>query len=156
PALQGVRASGMTLADAPRALQDAVLTTFAGPSQQTELTASDAADFGGAVGISGATAVGGAPYTNSLLGGAHTFTESGGIWSQQAELTPSDPVVVDEFGSFVAVSGSTVVVSAPGNSAAYVFVRSGSVWSQQAELTAYGIGGSVAISGSTVIAGAPY
>src|SRR5262245_19911406 len=110
PALQGVRASGMTLADAPRALQDAVLTTFAGPSQQTELTASDAADFGGSVGISGSTAVVGAPYTNSFIGAAYIFTESGGIWSQQAELTPSDPVVVDEFGSFVAVSGSTVVV----------------------------------------------
>jgi uncharacterized repeat protein (TIGR01451 family) len=89
---------------------------------------------------------------------------SGATWSQQQELTGSDPAADDRFGISVAVSGDTVVVgaSAANSSAgsAYVFVRSGATWAQQAQLTpsdAAGggyFGNSVAISGNTVLVGA--
>src|SRR5579862_3521400 len=63
---------------------------------------------------------------------------------QQAELTASDAAAGAQFGSSVAISGSTAVVGAPftnssagaGSGAAYVFVRVGNSWLQQAELTA--------------------
>ena len=55
------------------------------------------------------------------------FVRSGTAWSQQAELTASDGAANDAFGSSVAISGSTVVVGAPGKNsstgAAYVFTR---------------------------------
>src|SRR5437016_4613127 len=58
-ALHGARTSGMTLAQAPQALQAAVRSTFAGPSQQAELIPSDSTsgDSGWSVAISGSTAV---------------------------------------------------------------------------------------------------
>jgi len=95
------------------------------------------------------------------------FVESGGTWSQQAELTASDGAAYDNFGWSVALSSSTVVVGAPHHmvgsnitqGAAYVFAESGGTWNQQAELTssdgvAYDyFGSSVAIGGSSVVAG---
>jgi hypothetical protein len=141
--------------------------------QQAELTASDGAAnelFGSVVAISGSTAVVGAPYhgSNFAQGAAYVFVQSGGTWSQQAELTSSDGAADDNFGSSVAVDGSTVVVGAiqhqvGSNSrqgAAYVFVQSGTKWSQQAELTSSDgaaddyFGTSVAVDGSTVVVGA--
>jgi hypothetical protein len=140
-------------------------------SQQAELTASDSAAydwFGSSVAVDGSTAVVGAPGKNDAQGAAYVFVESGGTWSQQAELTASDGEGEDRFGWSVAVSGSTAVVGAiyhpgwasPGPGAAYVFVESGGTWSQQAELTASDgaaydwFGGSVAVSGSTAVVGA--
>lgn len=131
------------------------------------LTASNgtAADgFGTTMAISGSTAVVGADAKNSLTGAVYVFTRTGSTWSQQAELTASDGVAGDYFGSAVAISGSTVVVGAYGQNsgagAAYVFGRLGTTWTQQAELTAadggapdfFGI--SVGVSGSTAIVGA--
>jgi hypothetical protein len=138
-------------------------------SQQAELAASDGAAgdyFGWSVAISGSAMVVGAIGKNSFTGAAYVFVRSGSIWSQQAELTPSDGSFGESFGSSVTISSSTVVVGAIGknlnNGAAYVFVRSGSTWSQQAELTASDptgtdyFGTSVAISGLTVLVSAPY
>jgi nucleoside-specific outer membrane channel protein Tsx len=137
-------------------------------SQQAELTASDGTfddGFGHRVAISGDTVLVGALGKNSATGAAYVFVRSGTTWSQQAELTASDGASGDQFGSSVAISGSTAVVGAPIKKntigAAYVFVASGTTWSQQAELTAsdgFGelfFGNSVAISGSTVVVGAP-
>jgi hypothetical protein len=148
-------------------------------SQQAELTASDGAAhdfFGGSVALSSGTAVVGAPGrtvgSNVSQGAAYVFVQSGGTWSQQAELTASDGTAQDYFGGSVAVNGTTVVVGArchpgldfcaesPGPGAAYVFVQSGGTWTQQAELTASDKAGgdefgySVAVSGSTVVVGA--
>jgi FG-GAP repeat/Abnormal spindle-like microcephaly-assoc'd, ASPM-SPD-2-Hydin len=144
-------------------------------SQKSELTASDGGagdNFGDAVAVNGSTIVVGAPGSNGSQGAAYVFLESGGTWSQQAELTASDGDGNDNFGDAVAVDGSTVVVGAPrhpasgccvtGPGAAYAFVRSGTTWSQQAELTASdgaagdSFGYSVAVSGSTAVVGAPY
>ncbi len=138
----------------------------AAPIQQAELTASDGTsgdDFGISVAISGSTAVVGAPYRNGNTGAAYVFVRSGETWSQQAELTASDGASGDWFGSSVAISGSTIVMGAPGKNVstgvAYVFVGSGATWSEQAELTPSPIaaifGVSVAISGSTVVVGSP-
>ena len=141
-------------------------------SQQAELTASDGAagdHLGYSVAVSGSTAIAGAPYHNSQQGAAYVFTQSGGTWSQQAELTASDGATEDNFGFSVAVSGSSALVGAPyhevgSNSqqgAAYAFVQSGSTWTQQAELTSSdgaagdNFGLSVAVSGTTAVAGAP-
>ena len=91
------------------------------------------------------------------------FTRSGTTWSQQAELTASDGVALDQFGISLALSasGSQLVIGANGKNngagAAYVFTRSGTTWSQQAELTGSigQFGASVALSGTTLVVGAP-
>ncbi len=65
--------------------------------QQAELTASDGVsgdEFGFSVAVSGSTIVVGAPYraigSNSKQGAAYVFVQSGGTWSEQAELTALD------------------------------------------------------------------
>lgn len=76
---------------------------------------------------------------------------------------------LDGLGASVALSGDTLVVGAPGQSAggnssgaAYVFVRVGEVWAQQAQLVADNaeandqFGTSVAIDGDTIVVGAPH
>ena len=146
-------------------------------SQQAELTASDGASgdyFGWSVAVSGNTAVVGAIHhavgSNQQQGAAYVFAQNGTTWSQQQELTSSDGTSGEDFGFSVAVSGSTIVVGAPGfavgsnsgQGAAYVFVPNGATWSQQAELTASdgaardNFGWSVAASGNTVVVGAPF
>jgi sugar lactone lactonase YvrE len=148
-----------------------VFVLSAGETQQQELTASDgAADdfFGTSVALSGNTAVIGAYRKNSAQGAAYVFVLSGGVWTQQQELTDSDGAADDEFGASVAVSGNTALIGEtgggiplspgfPGPGAVYVFVLSEGVWSQQQELTAsdgFGhFGNSVAVSGSTAVIG---
>jgi hypothetical protein len=141
---------------------------FVLPSQQAELTASDGAGsdrFGYSVALSGSTAVVGADGKNSGTGAAYVFVHTGTGWSQQAELTASDGAEGDEFGFSVGVSGSTVMVGAPGKNSStgtvYVFLHTSAGWSQKAELTASdhaagnAFGASVAIDRSTAVVGAP-
>ena len=140
-------------------------------SQQAKLTASDAVqeqNFGSSVGLSGDTAVVGAPRGPGLVVGcAYVFVRSGGTWTQQAKLTPNDGARDDAFGRAVSVSGDTALVGADltdgagtGSGSAYVFVRSGTSWSQQAELVASdaqefdAFGGAVSIAGNTALIGA--
>ena len=120
----------------------------------------------------GSTAVvgqlGDSPSTD-VPGVAHVYTSDGVDWTQQAELTASDPSYDTLFGNAVAVSadGNTVIVGDPGecghglnnceHGAAYIFTRSGSTWTQQAELHGGpGFGGAVALSsdGNTALVGA--
>ncbi len=132
---------------------------------------------------SAATGVNGNQVDNSALdsGAAYVFTRSGGVWSQQAYLKASNTEAGDEFGSWVAVDGDTLVVgarfedsaatgvngnqvdnSALDSGAAYVFTRSGGVWSQQAYLKASNTGAGdlfgnhVAVDGDTLVVGAPF
>jgi uncharacterized repeat protein (TIGR01451 family) len=125
--------------------------------------------FGIQVVISGNTAVVGEYNSSpSTPGTAYIFQRSGMVWSEQAELTPSDGVVGDAFGSSVAISGDSVVVGAllrsSGQGAAYVFVEPPRGWSdmtETAKLTASDgvagdrFGAGVAISGDTIAVGAP-
>jgi len=138
-------------------------------TQQQKLTASDAATgdyFGTSAALSadGLTAVVGAPAKNSYTGASYVFTVSGGVWTQQAELTAGDAAANDSFGTSVAVNGdgTTAITGASGKDAykgaGYVFVLSGGVWSQQAKLSAGNgvagdaFGGHVAVSSNGGIA----
>jgi len=143
--------------------------------QEAELTASDgaAADaLGTSVAVSGSTMVVGATGGTGVTsdeGAVYVFSDSSGVWKQTAELTASDGAAGDQFGSSVAVSGTTIAVGAPDHrvgsnpqqGAAYVFSNSSGVWTQTAELTASDgaaydmFGSSVAVSGTTIVAGAP-
>ena len=82
-----------------------------------------------------------------------------------AELKGSDTVAQDNFGGSVAVSGSTVVISAVGHAVkagrAYVFTRTATGWHQSAELKGLDTMagdefGAVAVSGSTIVVGDRY
>jgi FG-GAP repeat len=116
--------------------------------------------FGYSVAVSGTTAVVGAPYHASYAGRAYVFTKTATGWKQVAELKGSDTVAGDDFGSSVAISGTTAVVGAPdaGSNAgrAYVFTKTGKGWKQVTELKVAGdhFGSSVAISGTRAIVGA--
>ena len=149
--------------------------------QQAELTASDGAagdQFGFSIALSGdgnTAVVGAFGHTvngNVYPGAAYVFTNSGGNWSQQAELSASDGAAGDWFGDSVALSGdgNTAVLGASGHAvngnqiqgAAYVFTNSAGSWSQQAELTAsdgvyddeFGISVALSSDGNTALVGA--
>ena len=101
-------------------------------------------------------------------GAAYIFTQSGNSWSQAAMLTAEFGNAGDEFGSAVALDGSTALVGSPfedigfveNQGAAYLFTGSGANWSQEARLaTGDGIeddrfGGAVALDGNTALVGA--
>jgi len=85
-------------------------------TQQQKLTASDGVPgdvFAGAVAVSGDTAVIGAPGKNNGQGVAYVYVRSGGVWTQQLELTASDGAAGDGFAEAVAVSGDTAVIGSP-------------------------------------------
>jgi len=144
-------------------------------TEVAHLTASDGAAsdyFGVSVAIEGDTAVAGAyghdtaAGTNS--GAAYVFHRSGGVWTQQAELTPLGAQANDWFGYSVDLDGGRVLVGAylddtPAGAnagSAYVFDWTGAAWAQTAQLTAsdasahdaFGI--NVALSGNNAIIGA--
>lgn len=138
--------------------------------------------FSRAVAISGDTAVVGAWYDSSVAfnaGAVFIYVRTGGTWTLQQTLRPSNTRFCANFGGAVAISGDTVVVGARlersgstgvnGNQlneecgssgAAYVFTRSGGTWTQEAYLkasntgTADYFGSSVAVSGDTIVVGA--
>jgi hypothetical protein len=157
--------------------------------QQAKLTAGDGGYnnwFGNSVAISGDTVVVGAPYEGSVgaIGAAYVFVRSGGIWRQQAEMTPPDIDTycrrICAFGYSVAILGGggamSLAVGVPGWAprfdgaqvgAVYIYTGSGNKWSPPQTLTADdgaggdGLGSSVAIVGTPgtvheVVAGAPY
>ena len=156
---------------------DAYVFTRSGGSwsQQAKLTASDAAaydEFGGAVFLSGDTALVGAykdDDNGTDSGSVYVFVRSGSSWSQQAKLSASDGAASDNFGTSVSLSGDTAIVGANqddddglNSGSAYVFTRSGSSWSQQAKLTASDgafsdlFGVSVSVSSDTALVGSYY
>ena len=145
-----------------------VFTESGGTWTQTQkLTASDGTlgdGFGNSVALDGTTALIGADSVNVGVGAAYVFTESGGTWTQTQELSVSGGVSGDNFGSSVALDGTTALVGAFGvnntQGAAYVFDDSGGTWNQTQELTAADgtaadqFGWSVALSGTTALVGA--
>lgn len=143
--------------------------------EQAKLTASDAAlgdHFGFGVAISGDTIVVSAFWDDVDdhvdQGSAYVFTRTAGTWTEQAKLTASDGLPLDQFGFSVAVSGDDIIVGAkslaeefgvPPRGSAYVFGRTGGTWIQERELTAPdGVAGDefgfwVAVAGDPVVAG---
>jgi len=107
--------------------------------QTAELRAPNTLDLGWSVAISGNTIVGGAFLTtvgtNQYQGAAYVYVKPKGGWKTtrkfDAELAASDGMPNDQFGTSVAISGSTVVAGAAfatigsnvGQGAAYVFGR---------------------------------
>ncbi|MEZ4266521.1 MAG: hypothetical protein R3F39_09090 [Myxococcota bacterium] len=126
--------------------------------------------FAFAVGLSGNTAIVGAPEDDDAgnsSGSAYIFVRHGATWTQQQKLVAPDAVGFDQFGYAVAISGDIAVVGAyldddagSGSGSAHVFVRSGGSWSHQQKLNAVGaaafdqFGYAVAISGETIVVGA--
>jgi hypothetical protein len=127
-------------------------TTWA---EQQRLTAPDGVDddlFGRSVALSadGDVALIGAMRAECGAvpdcGAAYVFTRSGGVWSFQTKLMPSDPATFKDFGFSVALSadGSIALVGAPRGEtcpdfgiscgAAYVFLNSGGVWAEEDKL----------------------
>jgi hypothetical protein len=148
--------------------------------QHAELSASDGASgdtFGASVAINGTTVVIGAPNakvgSNFNQGAAYVFVKPTSGWAnmtQTAKLTSSNGSGNDNFGTSVAISGSTIVVGAPKAfigfveaGTAYVFVKPTAGWTdatETARLTPLdgapeAFGRAVAISGNTVMVGAP-
>jgi FG-GAP repeat len=71
--------------------------------------------FGYSVGISGNNVVVGADYAEGYRGAAYVFTGSAGKWKQVAELDPSGTIPNSNFGTAVAISGTTIVVGTNGD-----------------------------------------
>ena len=95
-----------------------------GWKQTAELSGSDTVaddSFGYSVAISGTTAVVGANGYAESAGRAYVFTKTASGWKQTAELNGSDTVTSDNFGTSVAVWGTTAVVGAPDAGRVYVF-----------------------------------
>lgn len=109
-----------------------------------KLTGSDGRrfdQFGWSVALSDSTVVVGA--TGSLFqGAAYVFNRRGGKWVEEQKLIASDGGTSDEFGWSVAVSGSTIVISAISTNqfelqgSAYVFIRRGGSWIEEQKLDA--------------------
>jgi hypothetical protein len=133
-------------------------------------SATDADVFGESVALSGDTLIVGASRADGAVlpvneGAAYIFTRAGGVWTQQARLKGDEGVgpFPIYFGSSVAISGDTAVVSAwnssvispPGDAAVYVYTRTAESWSLQQKLTVAGklIGAAVALSGDLLMAG---
>jgi len=132
--------------------------------------ARDGDQFGWSVAVSGATVVvsASALYTSADVGAAYMYVEGASDWPPTPTVTLSDPTATagDEFGSSVAVSGATAVVSAYGTNAkegaAYIYVKGDSGWPtapttslSDPAATGYDLfGNSVAISGVAVVVGA--
>ena len=135
--------------------------------------------FGFSVAIRGNYAVIGTPTRetapNVFKGSVFVFVkDSGGGWTQEAEIFASGGADADLFGASVAISGTTLAVGAPDHNpngqkskagATYIFVRgvvNGVVsWTQQAKLVASdgavedAFGSAVALSGDYIAIGAP-
>jgi len=102
--------------------------------------------------VSSASAVAASPRTMSQ------------IERQLAELKAQDTVAGDSFGTGVSISGTTLVIGAPGHAKnegrAYVFTKTATGWAQVAKLKGSDtvandfFGTSVAISGTTALVGA--
>ena len=144
-------------------------------SETQKLVASDghAVDwFGNAVALSDDTivvAAYGSHYNDQAMRGeVYVFADVGGTWTETQQLVASDGASGDQLGLSVAISGSTVLASAPGariddryaQGAVYAFANVGGVWSETQKLVADDgvesdqLGTSIAIDGDTALIGA--
>lgn len=117
------------------------------------------------IAIDGDTAVLGVPEAAGGHGIVEVFQLDSSGWAQTEILSAQMPSAFETFGCSTAISGGTMVVSAPGHAgvgAAYVYVRRAAGWELQSQLTATGaatndaVGLSASIDGDVVVLGAPY
>lgn len=145
-------------------------------SEQQKLIASDRSvpafpfdTFGGSVLLSGDTIVVGMPRNGigspTAPGAAYVFRRVDGAWSVRQKLTASDDGQTNRFGNWLALSGETLAVSAPGanndRGAVYVFVPgSAGMWTEQQKVTAGdgltgdNFGAAIAVRGGSLLVGA--
>ncbi len=140
------------------------VTTLASPNAQTS------GSFGASVGISGTTLIVGAPdeSVSGTVDAGHAYLFSATTGSLIATLTSPNEQTDGLFGTSVAISGSTAVVGAPGETAstyatagnAYTFnAASGALRASLTSPNAQAggaFGQSAAISGTVVVVGAPF
>jgi hypothetical protein len=142
---------------------------------ETKLTASDTFDFdafGMTVAVSGNRVLVGAPRSDGAglnSGSAYVFAWDTDLdaWVQEQKITPFDAAPGDQFGTAVAISGTTLVIGAPfnddagsGSGSAYVYELAGESWTLAVKLNAsdaevgdnFGI--SAALRGSSLVVGA--
>ena len=134
--------------------------------------AGGAAEQGWSVALSGDgnTLLVGGPNDSSGAGAAWVFTQSGGVWTQQAKLLGATALGPSDEGYAVALSGdgNTALVGGIGDNsgvgAVWVFAQSGGVWNQigpdlvgNGNLGAANQGQAVALTdgGNTLIVGGP-
>ncbi|MEZ5283673.1 MAG: hypothetical protein R2712_02460 [Vicinamibacterales bacterium] len=154
-------------ASRPAAAQNFILQQqFPGTTPGSQL--GTAVDVEGDVAVIGAPRAMGAP--GSSQGVVYVLRRTGATWAPWQQLTVSDGTGdFEDFGTAVALNGTTIVVGAPrislpGGSrqgAAYVFVFDGTAWVPQARLTATdpntfaNFGAQVSLSGNVAVVGAP-
>ncbi|WP_437711712.1 FG-GAP-like repeat-containing protein [Sorangium sp. So ce448] len=129
---------------------------------------SSAENFGYAVALPSADrAIVGAPDADANKGAVYVFTKSGGVWTQEARLSASDPGTYDRFGHDLAADGDTIAIAAPTaqdygyiHGKAYIFDKVGGVWTETKKLLPADLtqtshfGTGIAMSGDTVAVGA--
>jgi len=125
---------------------------------------SDLLEQGNSVAISadGNTAIWGAPYDNNDLGAAWVFTRSNGVWSQQgSKLVGTGGGTSSRQGTSVALSadGNTAIVGGSGDGSVWTFARNNGVWSQRGQkLTeqsdCFGSAAALSADGNTALVGA--
>lgn len=141
-------------------------TTWTEAAQLFASHGDDGHEFGRSLAIDGPRVlVGAARAAPEARGAAYVFTWNGASWTQEARLSASDGVNVDQFGTAVDLEGDLAIVGVPdhmsSNGAAYVFERSGSTWTERQKLqpaggvAPYSFGAAVALDGERVIVGAP-
>ncbi len=159
-----IRVSRFVTTVAAFALVAAVPVAHATPASPSGGVPQAYDDVGDAVAISGKTAVIGADGVNNGAGAAYVYVRSQNGWQLQAALADPGDAPNDQFGSAVALDGSTLLIGAVGTNdffgAIYAYTRSGTRWVRQQTLTAPGasffddFGYSIALSGSTAVLGA--
>jgi hypothetical protein len=124
-----------------------------------------------ALSADGATLAFSGPFNNSDIGAVWVFTQSGGVWTQQAKLDPTGFIgteVTMGIGLALSADGNVLAAGAPADNSVvgsvFLFTRSAGVWTQQQRLTSTDTDGtaqfgtSVAISsdGRTLLVSAPF
>ena len=139
-------------------------TALAQTTRYSEAPALNA--FARALAISDGAVLIGEPNNPHQPGLVHVYTNTDGSWTAQTQLSASDGMVGDDFGSALATEDGWALIGAPsqneGEGAAYLFQRGNDgSWAEVARLAppdsaADGsFGGSVAFSGSVALIGAP-
>ncbi len=118
-------------------------TTWSGPTSQYASRSASDDYFGYAASLSGNTLVVGLPGDDDdppgceACGSAQVFVRAAGTWVRQQVLPSPGVNTNDGFGTYVSVSGDTLVVGRNYGSGTYVYTRSGTTWSPQATLPGY-------------------
>jgi hypothetical protein len=164
-ALAGGAASTPSYASSAKAASTtstSLLATLANPGEQTD-------NFAYAVALSSTTAAVGAPGYNGNSGAAYIYVKpSTSSWPTHATAMLHDPGAYqmnDEFGWSVALSGTTLMVGAPGyhyptSGRVFVYTKTTNGWGTTPTATlaspspACAFGSSVSISGTIAVIGA--